>query len=65
MVVGNQSRGEWTAKTNGLLVLDGNPLSQAHEPLNTVLTAAVEARDADNSNGVLAGRLRGTIVRSK
>ena len=59
------NQGEWTAKTNGLLLLDGSPLSEAHEPLNTVLRVAVEERDADNSDGVLAGRLRGTVARSK
>lgn len=61
------NQGEWTAKTNGLLVLDGNPLSVAHEgsALNTVLKLTVKERVSDNADGLLAGTVSGKILRSK
>ena len=49
--------GEWTAKTHGLLTLDGNPLVQGAKgsELSTVMTVNVEERDSDKANGILAG----------
>jgi hypothetical protein len=60
------NQGEWTAKTNGVLVLDGNPLSVAHEgsALNTVLNLTVNERVSDNADGLLAGKVSGRILRS-
>jgi hypothetical protein len=61
------NQGEWTAKTSGLLVLDGNPHSLAHEgaALNTVLKLTLKERVSDNKDGVLAGTVSGKILRSK
>lgn len=61
------NQGKWTAKTNGLLVLDGNPLSIADEDsaLNTVLNLAVKEHESDNTDGLLTGTVSGKILQSK
>jgi len=61
------NQGEWTAKTNGLLVLDRNPLGGAREgsALSTVLKLTVKERVSDNADGLLTGTVSGKILRSK
>jgi hypothetical protein len=58
--------GEWTAKTKGLLVLDGNPLAGDDEgELRTVLNVALDEQVTDNADGLLAGSVRGEIFQSR
>jgi hypothetical protein len=60
------NQGEWTAKTNGLFVLDRNPLLDIDEgELNTVLKFALHERIKDNTDGVLTGTVSGQILRGK
>jgi hypothetical protein len=62
------NQGEWTAKTNGLLLLDGNPLSELEEgaALDTTLKLTVDERVKDSTEGAaLAGTVSGRILRSK
>jgi hypothetical protein len=60
------NQGEWTAKSNGLFVLDGNALGEALErsTLNTGMSTTVEEKKSDNSDGVLTGTVSGRITRS-
>jgi len=60
------NQGEWTAKTNGLLVLDRNPLIDIDDgELNTVLKLTVQERIKDTTEGTLAGTVSAQILRGQ
>jgi hypothetical protein len=60
------NQGEWTAKSNGLIVLDGNPLIDIEGgELNTLLRLAVRDGVKDNAEGLLSGSVSGEILRRK
>jgi hypothetical protein len=60
------NQGEWTAKTRGFLILNGNPMHIGHPGavLNTALEITIEENKTDNADGKLSGKVKGKIVKS-
>jgi hypothetical protein len=61
------NQGEWTAKTRGFLILNGNPFSIADhaESFNTSLQLSVHEKVSDNTDGILSGSVKGKILRTR